>query len=638
MSNAEIQEIAHEKIVPENCSFSELRMTFSSNYTNNGNEISLNNPTVSFCLNTIGEEGNKIDTKKDNKKGSSEIIIPPNELRFGGISPVFKKDTLPNLDNKNQIKRVDIEEKKDLCLEKCVLEEIEKKSGILHYPSTPAFRHTKSEEELKHFSNLLKEEILSAQKNHKNIDFHITSPTNSKITFREFTSQKKKENKRITEIRITGYIVKNLVIPHIEYVISVINHHLPKTNLFHRLKVFRRFADFVKLREILVKKYIGMFIPSLPEKQFFGHKNKDIIEYRKKFLQIFCHELQISEFFNDCKEIKLFFDPKCEDFHSAEEVGSSQLSIIDLLRNNKINFEIFIDTKLDFLRSRLESNTNLMEEIFLDNKILHLYKTPNIAKSKNKENIFKTLKTYILPKKLRSMIEEISKFRCLLIKNKKILNDISYIIKKLKQKQKEYLMSEHNFFDNLIDFQNNFILPLNPEISNIRLFQDSLLSDMELDFKNSLANLTKVKIQDKFYKIFEDFIGKECLNVNSELECINAIYPFIYKLIDVDKQLSVILKPSPSDYINLDMKSSIENKKEVLKEAIIILAIHIHRVEMKQYKMFRLEYFYNALSFMIECQSSITEHNNIFQDCFSGILTAIATYMKNKEFHFAERV
>ncbi|KAM3144436.1 hypothetical protein pb186bvf_003600 [Paramecium bursaria] len=54
-----------------------------------------------------------------------------------------------------------------------------------------------------------------------------------------------------------------------------------------KFDVYRRFSDFVELRELLLKQWPGCYIPPIPEKQIAGGNDQDVVESRKRLLQTF---------------------------------------------------------------------------------------------------------------------------------------------------------------------------------------------------------------------------------------------------------------------------------------------------------------------------------------------------------------
>jgi len=48
--------------------------------------------------------------------------------------------------------------------------------------------------------------------------------------------------------------------------------------------VFRRFSDFDILRDVMVGRWPGCFIPPIPAKKAIGNKDENVVEDRRRFL------------------------------------------------------------------------------------------------------------------------------------------------------------------------------------------------------------------------------------------------------------------------------------------------------------------------------------------------------------------
>ena len=107
---------------------------------------------------------------------------------------------------------------------------------------------------------------------------------------KEIKAQEKKndlEKEARMELSITGCVQISFLFPYIKYEITIYDKEKKAY-----LKVYRRYCEFENLRRVLVNKYACVYTPPLPGKILFGIFEKDLLEKRKKFLQIFLHELQ----------------------------------------------------------------------------------------------------------------------------------------------------------------------------------------------------------------------------------------------------------------------------------------------------------------------------------------------------------
>lgn len=68
----------------------------------------------------------------------------------------------------------------------------------------------------------------------------------------------------------------------------------------------RRFREFNTLREVLVGRWPGIYIPALPEKKLVGSKDDKFVEERRGLLERFLKELGKIDYLIDSKEFKIF--------------------------------------------------------------------------------------------------------------------------------------------------------------------------------------------------------------------------------------------------------------------------------------------------------------------------------------------
>ena len=59
--------------------------------------------------------------------------------------------------------------------------------------------------------------------------------------------------------------------------------------------MLRRYSDFNLLREILVKRWPGCYIPAMPEKKTIGANDFLFVESRRRGLEIFLMALSLLE-------------------------------------------------------------------------------------------------------------------------------------------------------------------------------------------------------------------------------------------------------------------------------------------------------------------------------------------------------
>ena len=76
--------------------------------------------------------------------------------------------------------------------------------------------------------------------------------------------------------------------------------------------IYRRFSDFYSLREKLVERWPGIYIPNLPPKLTMGNLEKKVIEMRTRVINDFCHKISKFEFILDSDELQIFLI-RCND-------------------------------------------------------------------------------------------------------------------------------------------------------------------------------------------------------------------------------------------------------------------------------------------------------------------------------------
>lgn len=68
----------------------------------------------------------------------------------------------------------------------------------------------------------------------------------------------------------------------------------------------RRYSDFFSLRETLVKRWRGLYIPGMPPKKLIKNTDKELTETRVRLLNNFCRRLSKIDYLFNSEEVKLF--------------------------------------------------------------------------------------------------------------------------------------------------------------------------------------------------------------------------------------------------------------------------------------------------------------------------------------------
>ncbi len=426
-----------------------------------------------------------------------------------------------------------------------------------------------------------------------------------------------KLNPKHIEITIIGYQIKNILFQHVSYLIEVKDQN-------NNYKLFRRYSEFLKLREMLCNKYIGVFIPSLPLKEIFRNREIALIEFRKKFLQIFLHELQINYFYSESEEIKAFLDPNIDNF------PPDNLLILCSMKQEE---SILIEEALVCTREKVKNNYIKHQYSFI---LSHLN---NI---KNKLPTFKPMDSNykeINPKRILSNIRSCRRFGKMLAYKKKFLENIQVVIKNMPNEYKEISDSKIKFIESMRSFQKNFIFSL-AESSRKKSDEDFL--ELSKSLENTDKSLQRIEdnLHEKksFYKLLKnlhDWIYKEVINIDSCIECIKSLEPFILKVKFIDQELNKLQKLANSEesyinsYINLDLKEKLEKKLENLKEIIAINSMFINEVELSKYKTCRFVYYYNCLKYSFYQNETYYKDQTMYLDCLQNVIVMIKLYVDN---------
>lgn len=94
--------------------------------------------------------------------------------------------------------------------------------------------------------------------------------------------------------------------------------------------VLRRYTDFYNLREILIERWPGVYIPYIPSKETLGTINYNNIDSRLKILNRFCSQLAKIQFLMDSEEVTLFLS-------NATDISSQLDKLPELSTEERIN-------------------------------------------------------------------------------------------------------------------------------------------------------------------------------------------------------------------------------------------------------------------------------------------------------------
>ena len=150
--------------------------------------------------------------------------------------------------------------------------------------------------------------------------------------------------------------------------------------------IYRRFSDFYSLREKLVERWPGLYIPNLPPKLTMGNLEKKVIEMRTRVINDFCHKISKFDFILDSDELQIFLI-RCNDVSKAIN-NLPKLNYEEILARYK---KIFSDVvqKIEEENCELEKYVKKINDAipFMKKVLLNLkgFKKSIISTEENKE-------------------------------------------------------------------------------------------------------------------------------------------------------------------------------------------------------------------------------------------------------------
>lgn len=391
------------------------------------------------------------------------------------------------------------------------------------------------------------------------------------------------------EINITGCVQIRFIFSYVKYEITV---YEKETGIIK--KVYRRYKEFENLRKALVDKYACVYTPPLPGKIWLGYFDKDLLEKRKKFLQIFLHELQfLVYYFYDSPEIEAFLNPLI-DFYSSQEIF--KISLIPSLD---------IDNSLIHLYSYAEiakkTFVNNLQNIH--NKIILKLREPDMSMTdKLTDIVIKNYPRTIIKKNKDSIMEFVNQLK----QQKKFVDDVFIVLDDIKKKEKEYQQHESNFNENFVIFQSDYLHNI-----SFGTKQDSY--NEVTDIENQIKKITIERPLYVLAKNIADWAQREDNILSSYIDSFNSLNYFAEKEKEIRREMRLI---------KLTAKNKSKKKEEMVKltkasyflNVILILnTIYLHDVRIDRYKYSRFQLYYNAIKFSIaKNKENIANMNQLY--------------------------
>jgi hypothetical protein len=354
--------------------------------------------------------------------------------------------------------------------------------------------------------------------------------------------------------------------------------------------IYRRFSDFYSLREKLVERWPGIYIPNLPPKVTVGNLEKKVIETRTRVINDFCHKTSKFKFILDSEELQIFLiksidvskvinnlpklnydeilfrynkafpDVKAGDDIELEKYLKSINNAIPYMKKVLLNLKGFEESILATMTQK-ENEINyycnlmnvfedyekytLMEYVNNDENKLVFYNPKN---SETYQKIMDIKDKFINPfKNLSSWIEDdILDFKAMLqalesiINLNAVLEGLTLRLKAIEEEILKYQNNEYNYFTLLIKWKTaeGILLELKNEENNTKNTIRSITSIITIACKITLNNLEIFKVEklQRYHKHIKKFAEIQKLNG----DIINNLWSYISndpKVKDKDKDL-----------------------------------------------------------------------------------------------------
>ena len=336
---------------------------------------------------------------------------------------------------------------------------------------------------------------------------------------------------------------------------------------FNKWKVFRRYKNFLWLKEILKKLYPGYVIPPLPSKKIGSRRfEKDFINKRMKFLNYFINDICKNELYKS-SDILISFLSTIDNEKFENEMRIYDSLIIPKLLKDYSNLEGKIKIKEENSNFKYENIANyfnlqsqLLEKINFNLKNFYINLNAACMNLDEVRSGFETITEINLK---IGMKEEISKtyekigiffknWRRVLLNQNEIINSnirIFYKYTNMKYKSYQELIHERE------EKRSEYLTELN-KLNNKKenFWKDKNINKWEIKNNNDVDYV--LLLQNKNYAF-----SKMCTKDNEKLEILhNQVYFYNYM---IEKQLKILIKDNRITFI--------DNIKEFTKEFYITL-------------------------------------------------------------------
>ena len=300
--------------------------------------------------------------------------------------------------------------------------------------------------------------------------------------------------------------------------------------------IYRRFSDFYSLREKLVERWPGIYIPNLPPKLTVGNLEKKVIEMRTRVINDFCHKISKFKFLLDSDEFKLFLI-RCNDV-SKSISNLPKLNYEEILSRYNFAFSNIISKIEDDNEKYIKKVNDAIP--FMKKVILNLkgFKKSIISTEENKEkeinyyydlmNVFENYEKHSLKEYVNNEEDK------LVISNPKNSDTYQKILDIKEQFRNPFTDLASWINDDILDF--NAMLDALESIINLNNLMDKLSSrltaieDEIIKYQNNEYNFITLWIKWTTVPGILSELRQEEKNTKSTIKAINSLISIASKI------------------------------------------------------------------------------------------------------------
>ena len=300
--------------------------------------------------------------------------------------------------------------------------------------------------------------------------------------------------------------------------------------------IYRRFSDFYSLREKLVERWPGIYIPNLPPKLTVGNLEKKVIEMRTRVINDFCHKISKFKFLLDSDEFKLFLI-RCNDV-SKSISNLPKLNYEEILSRYNFAFNNIINKIEDDNEKYIKKVNDAIP--FMKKVILNLkgFKKSIISTEENKEkeinyyydlmNVFENYEKHSLKEYVNNEEDK------LVISNPKNSDTYQKILDIKEQFRNPFTDLASWINDDILDF--NAMLDALESIINLNNLMDKLSSrltaieDEIIKYQNNEYNFIALWIKWTTVPGILSELRQEEKNTKSTIKAINSLISIASKI------------------------------------------------------------------------------------------------------------